>query len=94
MTQQSWAQQQGPRHGQPRPRYDHGKAATWPREATTQPATRARGLAGGECRDTKFCITTGERGLASRGCVTIQSLYHDRRVVWLARRVMIQTIVS
>ena len=33
-------------------------------------------------------------GLAAGGCATIQSLYHDRRAVWLARRVTIQTIVS
>ena len=63
---------------------------------------RARGLAGGECRDTKFCIVIGVRvlyrdrseGQAAGGCVTIQSLYRDRWAVWLARRVTIQTIVS
>ena len=32
-------------------------------------------------------------GLAVGGCVMIQSLYHDRREVWLARRVTIQTII-
>ena len=48
----------------------------------------------GECRDTKHCMVTGERGLAAGGCVTIQSLYHDRRDFWLAKRVTIQMIVS
>ena len=64
------------------------------REAMTRPAARMRGLAGGECHDTKFCIVIGERGLATGGCVTIQSLYHDRWEVWLAKRVTIQMIVS
>ena len=50
-----------------------------------RPAARAHGLAGGECHDTKFCIVIGERGLVVGGCVTIQSLYRDRWVVWLAR---------
>ena len=53
----------------------------------------ARGLAGGGCHDTKFCIVTGDRGLVAGGCVTIQSLYHDRQEVWLAKRVTIQMIV-
>ena len=56
--------------------------------------SHSRGLARGECHDTKFCIVTGERGLAVGGCVTIQSLYRDRQEVWLAKRVTIQTIVS
>ena len=64
------------------------------REATTRQATCARSLAGGECHDTKFCIVIGERGLAVGGCVTIWSLYRDRREVWLAKRVTMQTIVS
>ena len=57
---------------------------------------RARGLAGDECHDTKFCIVRGERerGLVVGGCVTIQSLYRDKREAWLAKRVTIQMIVS
>ena len=45
-------------------------ATTRSREATTWPTARARGLAGGECCDTRFCIVTGARewplGLVSR----------------------------
>ena len=33
-----------------------------PREGTTRPAARARGLAGGLCRDTQYCIMTEARG--------------------------------
>ena len=51
----------------------------------TRPAARARGLAGGLCHDTQFCIVTEARGWPLGGCVTIQSLYRDRRAVWLAR---------
>ena len=40
----------------------------------TAGSARTLGLAGGECRDTKFCIVTGERGLAAGECVTIQSV--------------------
>ena len=61
-----------PRHGQPRPRYNHGKAGTRSREAMTRPAAHARDLAKGECRDTKYCIVTGEKGLAVGECVAIQ----------------------
>ena len=79
--------QTGPRPGQAMLRHDR-------EEGAIRSATRARGLAGGDCRDTKHCIVTGERGLAPGGCVTIQSLYRDKREVWLAKRVTIQTIVS
>ena len=40
----------------------------------TTDSARAGDLAGGECRDTKLCIVTGERGLAARECVTVQSV--------------------
>ena len=35
------------------------------------------------CRDTQYCIVTEERGWPLGGCVTIQSLYRDKRAVWL-----------
>ena len=57
------------------------QATTRPREATTQLATRASGLAGGLCRDTPFCIVIEARDWPLGGCVTIQSLYRDRRAV-------------
>ena len=47
----------------------------------TASSAHTRGLAGGECHDTKFCIVARERGLAAGGCVTIQSMYRDRREV-------------
>ena len=61
------------------------QATTRLREATTRSAAPARGLAGGLCRDTQICIVTEARGWPLGGCVTIQSLYRDRRAVWLAR---------
>ena len=73
----------GPRHGQPRPRYCHGKVAIRLREATTQPATLTRSLARGKCRDTKFCIVTGDRCLAAGECVTIQSVVSCQAEAWL-----------
>ena len=54
-----------------------------PREGTTQPAVLAHGLAGGFCRDTQYCIVTEAMGWPPGGCVTIQSLYRDKRAVWL-----------
>ena len=61
------------------------QATTRLREATTRPAALARGLAGGLCRDTQFGIVTEARGWPLGGCVMIQSLYRDRRAIWLAR---------
>ena len=65
--------------------YDTATAAATirPREGTTRPAVRARGLASGLCRDTQHCIVTEARGWPLGGCVTIQSLYRDKRAVWL-----------
>ena len=59
------------------------QATTRPREATIPPAGRARGLAGGLCHDTQFCIVTEARGWPLGDCVTIQSLYRDRWAIWL-----------
>ena len=59
-----------------------GKATTQSSNAATRPRGRhdttgsahMRGLAGCECHNTKYFIVTGERGLASRECVMIQSI--------------------
>ena len=40
-------------------------------------------MAEGLCRDTQYCIVKEERGWLLRVCVTIQSLYRDKRVAWL-----------
>ena len=63
--------------------YDTATAAATirPREGTTRPIARARDLVGGLCRDTHYCIMTEARGWPLGGCVTIQSLYHDKRAV-------------
>ena len=51
----------------------------------TAGSASARGLDGGLCRDTPFCIVTEARGWPLGGCVTLQSLYHNRRAVWPSR---------
>ena len=45
----------------------------------TAGSVRARGLDCGLCRDTQYCIVTEARGWPLEGCVTIQSLYRDKR---------------
>ena len=65
------------------------RATTWPATPTIRPwqgydtakgghdtadSACARSLAGGECRDTNYCIVKGERGLADGEVVTIQSI--------------------
>ena len=76
----------------------HNTARVRPRHSQEcsmiRPTAHACCLAGGECCDTKFCIVTGARACPLGGCFTIQSLYRDRRAVWLARHGTIQMIVS
>ena len=74
---------------------------TRPREATTQSAVRKGVQQRARARPGWWSVSLYKvlhrdrsEGLAAGGCVTIQSLYRDRRTVWLARRVTIQTIVS
>ena len=88
VTQQSWVQQQGRRHGQPHPRYGHGNG--WLRARACGSAC-AHDLASKVCRDTIRCIVTGGaarlrygrgHGLATRPrCATIRrwGLQHTRQ---------------
>ena len=46
----AWAQPGGPRHGQPRPRYDHGKATIWPRHGPRQGWPRAKACCSAHAR--------------------------------------------
>ena len=79
-----------------------GKAMTRPSNAATRPRGRLRyGQQHLRARPGRWSVSQYKvlycdmsKGLAVGGCITIQSLYRDRRAVWLARRATIQMIVS
>ena len=66
----AWAQGLGHDTARALPRNDRACATIRHAVRAIRSAARARGLAGGECRDTKFCIVTGARvwplGVVSR----------------------------
>ena len=71
VTSMDGCTENGPRHGRARPRHDRAMLRHSRDEGCdTVGNTRVRGLAGGVCRDTKFCIVTGARdwslGVVSR----------------------------
>ena len=81
----------GPRYG----RLGHNTAHDTTKGGhDTADSVRPRGLAGGLCRDTQFCIVTGARAWLDEDGSQYNRVYRDRRVAWPLRRVTIQSLVS